>query len=123
MRQLRKEKVSMKNIWKKILSAVIALLTVLGSLPVAGIAVYGASYTLNKVASLEEQAKRNESNEMTYITNFKNGEAVVHNNDFRAVNMPEFGRTCISPNNPVVPSKGKTASWQNVCTITYKKAG
>lgn len=113
----------MKNIWKKILSAVIALLTVLGSLPVTGIAVYGASYTLNKVASLEEQAKRNESNEMTYITNFKNGEAVVHNNDFRAVNMPEFGRTCISPNNPVVPSKGKTASWQNVCTITYKKAG
>ena len=113
----------MKKIWKKILSMAIALLTVLGSFPVTGIAVYGASYTLHKVASLEEQTKRNETNEMTYITNFKNGEAVVHNNDFRAVNMPGYGRTCISPNNPVVPVKGKTASWQNVCTITFKKAG
>ena len=37
--------------------------------------------------------------------------------------MPGYGRTCISPNNPVVPVKGKTASWQNVCTITFKKAG
>ena len=48
----------MKKIWKKILSMAIALLTVLGSFPVTGIAVYGASYTLHKVASLEEQTKQ-----------------------------------------------------------------
>ena len=114
-----------KKAMKKLLSVILAMLTILGVLPMTGIPAYGAaSYSLHKVGNLRDYIRNTEGGKMSYITNLRNSEIDVHENDFKAIPMNiAGGRTCICLDDVRVPAKGQTVSWKNVCTITFKDAG
>lgn len=115
----------MREIIKKVFAVILAILTAVGAFPLTEVPVFGASsYSLHKVNDLLEYARSTEADKMSYITNLTDSVVDVHNNDFESVYMDQWGgRTCICVKNECVPEKYKTASWKNVCTITFKNAG
>lgn len=106
------------------MSIIMALLVALGCIPAQSFAVFAAaSYSLHKVDDLYGYVKNTESGEIAYITNLNESVIDVRNNDFRAIRSDALKRMCICTSNENLPEAGKTATWKNVVTVTFKNAG
>ncbi|MDO4804058.1 MAG: isopeptide-forming domain-containing fimbrial protein [Lachnospiraceae bacterium] len=114
----------MRSRRKRIISMIMALVVVLAGMPFGSLPVYGApSYNLHKVDSLYGYVKSAESGEMSYITNLRDSVVDVRNGAFHAVYSNALNRKCICIDNSYLPEEGKSASWKNIFTVTFKNAG